>query len=299
MLLEWLEAPLRDVEAILARQRAVAEFVEQPFLREEIREVLSGIRDLERATAKVSTGRANARDVVGIAASLARVKPLQEKLSGAYWRDSRSSDALDPLDGLVVSAPERRWSKPLRRARREAGSSARVPSSTSCASIAGDGKSWMANAGRESASIITGLARSAPTPWFATSSRFRRGQARVPETYIRRQTVKNRGAIRTPEPGGQFEGKVLGARRSARGAEHGSSSARARAPPPRSRASPPRPRAPSRRSTCSPDSRRRRPRTATSRPRSTTATRSGSSTAAIRRSSARWVASPSCRTTRA
>src|SRR6185369_15100794 len=83
--------------------RAVAEFVEQPFLREETREILSGIRDLERATAKVSTGRANARDLVAIADSLGRVGPLREKLAGVYSaRLSELRLELDPLDDLVA-----------------------------------------------------------------------------------------------------------------------------------------------------------------------------------------------------
>lgn len=223
MLLEWLEAPLRDVEAILARQRAIAEFVEQPFLREETRELLSGIRDLERATAKVSTGRANARDVVGIAASLARVKPLREKLSGAYSaRLAELREALDPLDALVervgatlVEAP------PL--ALKEgglvrAGHSAELDE---LRSIAGDGKSWMTRMQAEESARtgITGL-KVGFNSVFGYFIEVPRGQAsRVPETYIRRQTVKNAERYVTPELK-EFEGKVLGAEERSRALEY-------------------------------------------------------------------------------
>ena len=223
LLLEWLEAPLRDVDAILARQRAVAEFVEQPFLREETREILSGIRDLERATAKVSTGRANARDVVAIGLSLARVKPLREKLADAYSaRLAELREDLDPLEDLVdrigatlVDAP------PL--ALKEgglvrAGHSAELDD---LHSIAGDGKSWMARMQAEESARtgIPGL-KVGFNSVFGYFIEVPRGQAsRVPETYIRRQTVKNAERYVTPELK-DFEEKVLGAEERSRALEY-------------------------------------------------------------------------------
>ncbi len=223
MLLEWLEAPLRDVGAILARQRAVAELVEQPFLREETRSILGGIKDLERAVAKVSTGRANARDLVAIASSLERVRPLSDKLADVYSaRLAELRDGLDPLSELVgrvgstlVDAP------PL--ALKDgglvrAGHSAELDE---LRSIAGDGKSWMARMqAEESAKTgISGL-KVGFNSVFGYFLEVPRGQAsRVPDAYIRRQTVKNAERYVTPELK-EFESKVLGAEERSRALEY-------------------------------------------------------------------------------
>ena len=54
---EWLLSPLTSVERILWRQAGVAEFVAEPFRREDARAILSDVHDIERLVAKVSTGR--------------------------------------------------------------------------------------------------------------------------------------------------------------------------------------------------------------------------------------------------
>jgi DNA mismatch repair protein MutS len=223
MLREWLQAPLRDVDAILARQRAVAELVEQPFLREDVRALLADVLDLERLVAKVSTGRAHARDLVAVATSLEPVAPLREKLANAYsLRLGELRDALDPLEDLVrrlrgtlVDAP------PL--AVKEgglvrAGFSAELDE---LRSISGDGKSWMARLQAEESARtgIPGL-KVGFNSVFGYFLEVPRGQlARVPETYVRRQTVKNAERYVTPELK-EFEGKVLGAEERARELEY-------------------------------------------------------------------------------
>jgi DNA mismatch repair protein MutS len=219
MLRDWLEAPLRDVEAIVARQRAVAELVEQPFLREEIRELLAEVRDLERLTAKVSTGRAHARDLVAIATSLEQIGPLREKLAPVYSaRLAELRDRLDPLAEIaqrvrstLVDAP------PLAV---KDGGLVRLGFSVELdelRSISGDGKSWMARMqAEESAKTgIPGL-KVGFNSVFGYFIEVPRGQVdRVPDAYIRRQTVKNAERYITPELK-EFEGKVLGAEERAR-----------------------------------------------------------------------------------
>ena len=103
LLREWLLAPLREVPGIRYRQLGVAELVDGPFLREEIRAQLADVLDIERLVAKVSTGRANGRDLVALASSLSVVRPLYDKLENVYSKllgDLR--EALDPLDDLVA-----------------------------------------------------------------------------------------------------------------------------------------------------------------------------------------------------
>jgi len=223
MLREWLEAPLRDVEAILARQRAVAELVEQPFLREDVRKLLSEVLDLERLVAKVSTGRAHARDLVAIAASLEPVRPLREKLENAYSvRLAELRATLDPLEDLVRRVRETLVDAPPLTLKEggliRKGFSAEIDS---LHAISGDGKSWMARLQAEESARtgIPGL-KVGFNSVFGYFLEIPRGQvARVPETYIRRQTVKNAERYVTPELK-EFESKMLGAEERAREIEY-------------------------------------------------------------------------------
>jgi DNA mismatch repair protein MutS len=223
LLREWLLAPLRSVEPILARQRGVGELVEAPFLREALRELLRGVLDVERLVAKLSTGRASARDLMGLCTSLEVVPPLRQELERVYSKILGDClAALDPLSDVagriratLVDAP------PL--ALREgglvrAGFSAAIDE---LREIAGAGRSWMA---RFQADEIarTGM----PNLKIGFNSVFGyyievpHGQVdRVPAHYIRKQTVKNAERYITPELK-EFETKVLSAEERAHDLEY-------------------------------------------------------------------------------
>ncbi|MCC7014390.1 MAG: DNA mismatch repair protein MutS [Planctomycetes bacterium] len=223
LLREWLLAPLRKVDAIVDRQRGVGELVEGPFLREDVRELLRGVLDVERLVAKVSTGRANARDLVGLANSLAVVPRLRAKLEHVYSSIlGRLLERLDPLDDVtrrihatLVDAP------PL--SLREGGMvrpgfSAELDE---LLQIAGDGKSWMARfqADEIARTGMSGL-KVGFNSVFGYFLEVPRGQIeRVPESYIRKQTVKNAERYITPELK-EFEGKVLKAEERSRDLEY-------------------------------------------------------------------------------
>ena len=63
LLHEWLVCPLTDRPAIEARLDAVSEFLTDHSTRMELRESLHEAFDLQRLTARISTGRANPRDL--------------------------------------------------------------------------------------------------------------------------------------------------------------------------------------------------------------------------------------------
>jgi len=67
---EWLAFPLIDANAILRRQGAVAELVEQPRIRDDLREALKHVADIERIGARVGQGTAHARDLAALARTL-------------------------------------------------------------------------------------------------------------------------------------------------------------------------------------------------------------------------------------
>ncbi|MDO8519215.1 MAG: DNA mismatch repair protein MutS [Deltaproteobacteria bacterium] len=80
LLKEWLLYPLVEASEIKRRQGGVAEFVSSPLLLEEVRSLLSNVSDLERIVNRVLAEKANARDLAGLAHSLAKIPPLLEFL---------------------------------------------------------------------------------------------------------------------------------------------------------------------------------------------------------------------------
>jgi DNA mismatch repair protein MutS len=82
LLQEWLLAPLNDLALINHRLDAVAEFKEEPALRQDVRGLLQESYDLQRLTARVSTGRASPRDLAAIARTL-RLLPRVKARVGA------------------------------------------------------------------------------------------------------------------------------------------------------------------------------------------------------------------------
>lgn len=78
---EWLMTPLVDVEAIVERQDAVDELVRDGEAREALREQLRHIHDLERICARIAYKSANGRDLVGLRRSLEMIPKLRAGLS--------------------------------------------------------------------------------------------------------------------------------------------------------------------------------------------------------------------------
>ena len=67
MLTQWVEHPLLRIADIVCRQNAIEELVGNFILREEIRELLSNVLDLERLVTRIVYGTANARDLRAVA----------------------------------------------------------------------------------------------------------------------------------------------------------------------------------------------------------------------------------------
>jgi DNA mismatch repair protein MutS len=212
LLREWLLSPLRDVDAILHRQRAVAELVEEPFLREELRGILDAVLDVERLVAKVATGRANGRDLVALASSTGAVPALRARLESVGSKLlGELRERLDPLEdvtariaGTLVDAPP----IPIKE-----GGLIREGVDEELDElhrIQGDGKSWMARfqADEIERTGLPGL-KIGFNSVFGYYLEVPRGQAdRVPEEYIRKQTIKTAERYVTPELK-EYETKVL------------------------------------------------------------------------------------------
>jgi DNA mismatch repair protein MutS len=86
MLREWVLAPLTERAAVERRLDGVEELVRDGVLRRDLREVLGGVRDVERILARVAVNRANARDLLGLGQSLETLPALRGLLGEVYSR---------------------------------------------------------------------------------------------------------------------------------------------------------------------------------------------------------------------
>ncbi|MFC1821324.1 DNA mismatch repair protein MutS [Thermodesulfobacteriota bacterium] len=82
LLKRWMGYPLLDLDRVRFRLAAVSNFKDDRILREEIRDQLAEIYDLERLNGRVALGRANARDLVALKTSIYKLPIIKDKLSG-------------------------------------------------------------------------------------------------------------------------------------------------------------------------------------------------------------------------
>jgi len=100
LLAEWLSNPLTEIKLIEARLDAVEELAHDAALCRGIRDELSKVYDLQRLTAKVATLRASPRDLGCLARTLALLPKIKAKLAG------RKSDLLQLLEADLDLCPE-------------------------------------------------------------------------------------------------------------------------------------------------------------------------------------------------
>ena len=95
----WLVRPLREVNRIQNRLNAVEAFVEDRDLRQNLREKLGQMGDLERLAGKVATGRAAPGDLIDIKHTLRHLPAVLDLLSDA------APDALDAIEERLRACP--------------------------------------------------------------------------------------------------------------------------------------------------------------------------------------------------
>ena len=98
MLRSFVEQPLIDKEEIELRQGAIEELNQNAIIREELREYLGPVYDLERLISKVTYHSANPRDLLAFRQSLEMIAPI--KIILAPMASSLLSKLRDELDDL-------------------------------------------------------------------------------------------------------------------------------------------------------------------------------------------------------
>ena len=111
----WLLQPLIDTKGIHARQDTIQELVANSSLRQDLRAMLRKIYDIERLSGRVSSGSANARDLLGLAESLVKLVDLATIASYGTSPYLRAIQNVPPeleelgrhvIDYLVESPPQ-------------------------------------------------------------------------------------------------------------------------------------------------------------------------------------------------
>lgn len=214
LLKKWISAPLRDVKSIRQRLDAVENLFNEKLSRKELINHLKEIGDLERLISKVCTGRANPREIVAVKTSLKKipeVKELLNKFSDATLR--RIGESLKDLSQLVEKISEAIIDSPPA-VLTEGGiiRSGFSPELDELREIAFHGKEWISNL-QQKERERTGI----PSLKVGFNNVFgyyidisNSHKSKVPDDYIRKQTLVNSERYITPELK-TFEEKILNA----------------------------------------------------------------------------------------
>ena len=101
LLRSWLLRPSIDIAEINARLDAVESQLKATIAREELRRALDGILDLERLLSRVTLETANPRDVLALAASLAKLPAVRKTLE----RFGSSHTRVAAVDSAAQATP--------------------------------------------------------------------------------------------------------------------------------------------------------------------------------------------------
>ena len=108
MLRTYIEQPLLEKEAIEARLDAIEELNNNAIMREEIREYLNPVYDLERLVSRITYQSANPRDLVAFKSSLSMLPAIKYLLKDSSCDELKTVeeelDALEDVHALISKA---------------------------------------------------------------------------------------------------------------------------------------------------------------------------------------------------
>jgi DNA mismatch repair protein MutS len=102
---EWIYHPLKSVAAIRVRQEAVTFLRDNALLRENLEKLLHTVPDVEKSISRISCGTGTAKDLLSLRQTLARIPGLRAALAAAAEvNPSFMLDDLPELRGLLERA---------------------------------------------------------------------------------------------------------------------------------------------------------------------------------------------------
>jgi len=214
LLKKWISAPLRDIDPIKKRHDSVDELLKNKKVRKDLTENLNEIGDLERLISRICTSRATPREVVAVKSSLKKIpgtKELLDKLKISTLKNI--SEQLDPLENIVEKIATAIIDSPPA-AVNEGGiiRNGFSPELDELRDISLHGKEWIATL-QQTERERTGI----PSLKVNFTNVFgyyidvsHTHKNKIPENYIRKQTLVNSERYITPELK-EYEDKILNA----------------------------------------------------------------------------------------
>ena len=207
----WIARPLARSTDVNARLDSVETFVNDRAKLATLRNLLSGVRDLERLIQKVDSGRANPRDLRGLAASLRPIPEIKELLPPQFFTFHFSlftqTDIVDLVDKSICDDP------PVMLTDGGFIASGYNAELDELNRVAAEGHQWLAEfQAREQQRTGISKLKVKHVPAFGFMIEIPKSfVAQAPADYIRRQTLTTGERYVTPELK-EYEQKALGAR---------------------------------------------------------------------------------------
>ena len=214
LLCHWVEHPLLNIGAITRRQNAIEELTKNYIVREEMRELLSNVLDIERLVTRIVYGTANARDLRAVANTISVLPELKQMLNSFSCDELvQLNSELETLDDIFAKINTAICENPPVSIR-EGGMIAEGFSADVdyLRSIMSDGKSWLSRiAEQERARTGIKTLKIGYNKVFGYYIEVSKSFVNmVPEDYIRKQTLTNGERYITDELK-DMEATILGA----------------------------------------------------------------------------------------
>ncbi|MEC1749428.1 DNA mismatch repair protein MutS [Bacillus mojavensis] len=113
LLKQWIDRPLIRVNQIEERQEMVETLMSHFFEREDLRERLKEVYDLERLAGRVAFGNVNARDLIQLKESLKQVPGIKQLVASlAHKKAKERAERIDPCGDVLALLEEALYENP-------------------------------------------------------------------------------------------------------------------------------------------------------------------------------------------
>ena len=213
LLKSWLRHPLSDTEKINIRLDRIGEFINNLEIQSNIQDILKETSDLERIVAKVSNGKANPRDIINLGITLSKISDIKtiihKKMPAIYDLANNFKDTAKLVDQIISKIKSDPPVNIKKGGYIQSGISSELDE---LRLLSTDASAWMANMQREEQeknnipSLKVGYNRVFGYYIEVTKVHV----DKVPENYIRKQTLTNSERYFTEELK-EYEVKILSA----------------------------------------------------------------------------------------
>ena len=214
LLKQWLSQPLTDIEKLNDRLNIVAGFVKNKRLLKKVRSILDDVLDIERILGKISQDKANPRDIIGLKESLKCIPKLKELLHSEDIKklNSAADSFADTAPVVELISEKLNEEVPAQLQQGHVFREGINKELDELRKLASGGKQWIAEM-QESEREKTGISKlkvgfNKVFGYYLEISKIH--QDKVPESYIRKQTLVNAERYITAELK-EYEEKILSA----------------------------------------------------------------------------------------